>query len=166
MSSRRIHLPGLVLLGLLAAVTGAWAQSQAHITLQSLAEVEQTVLDQEGRSSVKRVPATKVTPGTEVIFTILYENVSQQAVENAVITNPIPEQMLFREGSAGGGGALITYSVDHGQSYDLPAKLFLQDQAGRKFPARAQDYTHVRWTFETPLPPGAKGEVSFRAVLK
>jgi hypothetical protein len=35
-----------------------------------------------------------------------------------------------------------------------------------KYPARSEDYTHIRWQIRKPLPSGAKGEVSFRAILK
>jgi uncharacterized repeat protein (TIGR01451 family) len=149
---------------LLAAHVAAWAQG--HIKLTSVAQIEKEVLNEEGKKVIQRAPAEKVIPGTEVIFTTFYENISSEVAQNAVITNPIPEHMRFQEGSAKGGGAAITYSVDGGKTYDTPAKLFVFDSTGRKFPARPQDYTHIRWTFDTPLPSGAKGEVSFRAVLE
>jgi uncharacterized repeat protein (TIGR01451 family) len=149
---------------LMAATAVAWAQG--HIKLTSVAQIEKEVFNEEGKKVVKRVPAEKVIPGTEVIFTTHYENISKDVAENAVITNPVPQHMIYQDGSARGGGAVITYSVDGGKTYDTPAKLFVFDKAGRKFAARPQDYTHIRWTFDTPLPSGAKGDVSFRAVLE
>jgi hypothetical protein len=74
--------------------------------------------------------------------------------------------MIYTYRSAQGEGTRITFSVDNGQSYNIPAKLFVFDTTGRKFPARPKDYTHIRWTFTHPLPSGAKGEVSFRAILE
>ena len=149
---------------LLAMQTAALAQG--HIRLQSVAEVEQKVMNEEGKIELKRVPATKVVPGTEVIFSQHYENISGESAENAVITNPIPEHMVYQQASAQGMDTRITFSVDNGKSYNIPAKLFVFDAAGRKFPARPKDYTHIRWTFERPLPSGAKGTVSFRAILE
>ena len=164
MKASKVLLIGIALL--VAMPLSAWAQAKGHIQLQSVAEVEQEVMNAEGKMEIKRMPAAKVIPGTEVIFTQRYKNVSKESAENAVITNPIPGHMLYKEGSAQGEGARITYSVDNGQSYNIPAKLFVYDAAGRKFPARAKDYTHIRWTFTRPLPSGGTGEVSFRAILE
>jgi len=151
---------------LLLLVLPAMVWAQNHIQLRSVAEVEKAVVNEEGKKEVKRLPAEKVLPGSEVIFTTYYQNIGKEIIENAVITNPVPEHMLYSEGSALGAGTRIAFSVDNGQSYDIPARLFIFDATGRKFPARVQDYTHIRWTFDKPLPSGAKGEVSFRAILK
>jgi uncharacterized repeat protein (TIGR01451 family) len=150
----------------LVMATTTWAIAQGHIKLTSVAEVEQQVFNEEGKKEVQRVPAAKVVPGSEVIFTSSYENIGQENAEKAVITNPVPEHMVYVEDSAQGRGARITFSVDNGKSYDIPARLFVYDAAGRKYPAQATDYTHIRWTFEDPMPPGANGTVSFRAILK
>jgi uncharacterized repeat protein (TIGR01451 family) len=150
----------------LAIPVAGWAQSKGHIKLTSVAEIEKEVVNAEGQKEVKRMPATEVVPGTEVIFTTTYENVSKETAERAVITNPVPEHMIYSENSASGVGTRITFSVDNGKSFKVPAKLFIFDAAGRKFPARPQDYTHIRWEVIKPLPSGAKGEVSFRAILK
>jgi uncharacterized repeat protein (TIGR01451 family) len=151
---------------LLALPVASWAQSKGHIKLTSVAEVEKEVFNQEGKKVIQRVPAAKVLPGSEVIFTTRYENVSKEKAENAVITNPVPEHMLYKRGSAQGAGARVMFSIDNGKSYNIPNQLFVTDAAGRKFPARPKDYTHIRWTFDNPLPSGAKGDVSFRAILK
>ena len=164
MKALNLFIIGLAVLMVTSAT--ALAQSKGHIKLKSVAEVEKTVFNAEGAKEIKRVPAAKVIPGTEVIFSQHYENVSSETAENAVITNPIPEHMIYKAGSAAGSGTRITFSVDNGKSYNIPAKLFVFDAAGRKYPARPQDYTHIRWTFETPLPAGARGVVSFRAILE
>lgn len=153
-----------------ALLTVTWTQAQArtkgHIKLTSTAWQEKQVFNQEGKKELKRVPAAKVLPGDEVIFTISYQNIGKEAADQAVITDPIPEHMIYIQNSAEGTGARITFSVDGGKTYHAPGKLFIVDAAGRQYPARPQDYTHIRWTFAKPLPPGAKGEVSFRAILK
>ena len=160
---------GLGMIGMVVALimaTTAWAVARGHITLTSVAEVEQQVFNEEGKKEVKRMPASKVVPGSEVIFTSTYKNTGQEKAEKAVITNPVPEHMIYVEHSARGQGAAITFSVDNGKSYNIPAKLFILDAAGRKSPARPKDYTHIRWTLAAPLPPGATGSVSFRAILQ
>lgn len=164
MKARGIWIIWLVVL--LALPVASWAQSKGHIKLTSVVEVEKEIFDPEGKKVIQRVPAAKVLPGSEVIFTTRFENVSKEKAENAVITNPVPEHMLYRRSSAQGAGARVTFSVDNGKSYNIPNQLFVLDAAGRKFPARPKDYTHIRWTFDNPLSSGAKGEVSFRAILK
>jgi uncharacterized repeat protein (TIGR01451 family) len=155
-----------VILAALIATAAAWAQDQGHINLTSRAEVEKEVVGSDGQKQIQRLPAAKVIPGTEVIFTTAYENTSGQTAENAVITNPMPAHMIYRQGTAAGAGTRITFSVDQGKTFAPPAELFIYDAAGRKYPAEAKDYTHVRWTMEHPLPPGRDGEVSFRAILQ
>ena len=150
----------------LATPPAAWARSNGHIELTSVAEIEKEVFNTEGRKEVQRVPAAKVVPGSEVIFTTTYKNVSREKAEKAVITNPVPEHMVYSGNSARGTGTKITFSIDNGKSFNIPAELFVFDAAGRKFPARPKDYTHIRWEINNPLPSGAKGEVSFRAILK
>ena len=156
---------GLVLAAILTAVPLAWAQ-QGNIKLTTLAQVEKAVFTEGGRKEIIRVPAEEVVSGTEVIFTTQYENIGTRAVENAVITNPMPDNMIYKDGSARGVGATVTFSIDGGKTYQPVADLFVYDTAGRKYPARPQDYTHIRWTFETVIPSGARGDVSFTAILE
>ena len=164
MKARGIWIIWTVLL--LAIPVAAGAQSKGHIQLTSVAEIEQEVFNAEGKKEVQRVPAVKVVPGTEVIFTTTYENISKQVAEKAVITNPMPQHMIYREKSATGKDTQITFSIDNGKSFNIPAELFVFDAAGRKFAARPQDYTHIRWEITKSLQPGEKGDVSFRAILK
>ena len=164
MRTRRILIIWVVLVLALPPASPAW--SNGHIQLTSKAEIEEEVFNAEGKKEVRRLPANKVVPGSEVIFTTIYENISKEKAEKAVITNPVPEHMVYSENSAGGRGTQITFSIDDGKSFNIPAKLFVFDAAGRKFPARPRDYTHIRWEMRNPLPAGAKGEVSFRAILK
>jgi uncharacterized repeat protein (TIGR01451 family) len=154
------------MVALLAVPAASWAQANGHIKLTSEALIEQTVVNEEGKKEIQRVKAAKVVPGSEVIFATTYENVSQEKADNAVITNPVPAHMIYTDGSAQGKGTHITFSIDNGKSFNIPAKLFVFDAAGRKFPAQPKDYTHIRWEMRNPLPSGAKGEVSFRAILK
>ena len=164
MKARSMIIVWIVLL--LAMPAASWAQSSGHIKLTSTALVEKEVVNAEGKKEIKRVKATKVVPGSEVIFVTFYENISKEKADKAVITNPVPAHMIYTDQSARGKGTLITFSIDNGKSFNIPAKLFVLDATGRKFPARPKDYTHIRWEMQHPLPPGAKGEVSFRAILK
>jgi uncharacterized repeat protein (TIGR01451 family) len=143
-----------------------WAQKQGNIELITVAEIEIEDFNEEGQKEIKRVPAVKVIPGEEVIYTIYYSNNGQKMTDNVVITNPLPEHLRYKDSSAAGDGAAIVFSVDDGKTFDIPENLKVQDAAGKEFPAIASDYTHIRWVLQNSLPLNAKGQVSFRTILE
>ena len=160
----------LVLLPILILVlAGSWpalAQEKGTIELKSIAEIEVEDFNAEGQKVIKRVPATKVVPGTEVIYTNFYTNVGTEAASKVVITNPIPEHMQYVNASAAGAGMTITFSIDGGNTYDEPAQLMKVQADGTKRLAKPAEYTHIRWVRQKALDPGEKGEVSFKARLE
>ena len=112
-----------------------------------------------------RIPATKVIPGTEVIYTITVSNVGDQPADSVVVTDPIPENTTYVDRSAFGAGTAITFSVDGGKSYDLADKLKVKDAAGNLRAATASDYTHIRWVLDFTLKPKDVAPVWFKARL-
>ncbi len=153
----------LLLLPVLSANTLAAA---GDIKLTTVAEVEVTVANAQGKEEVKRVPAKKVIPGTVVVYTITASNTGKQDVEAVVVTDPIPENMVYVDGSVFGAGTNITFSVDGGKNYDVAEKLVVQDAKGQSRPAMAENYTHIRWLFNFALKPGESAPVWFKARLK
>jgi uncharacterized repeat protein (TIGR01451 family) len=157
----------LSLLILASAGTGiVHAQAKGSVELRMVAEQEIEITNAEGKKELKRIEASRVVPGDEVIYTIHYMNTGQEAADSVVITNPIPAHMMYKDGSASGEDTAIMFSVDGGTTYDLPENLKLLDSEGKERPATASDYTHVRWTFEESLLPETGGYVSFRAILE
>ena len=158
----------LLSLMLIAFVTGGtpWAQEKGNIELKAVAEVEVQEFNEEGMKVIKRVPAGKVLPGTEVIYTVLYTNVGKVPAEKVVITDPIPQYMVYKDGSALGEDTVITFSVDKGKTYGVPGTLKVIGGDGKEHPAKASDYTHVRWSFPETMPSRTEGHVSFRAILE
>ena len=144
----------------------ARAQAKGTIELRMTAEQEIEVINADGVKEVKRVEAARVVPGDEVIYTIHYMNVGGEAADSVVITNPVPEHMVYKNRSALGEGTTITFSVDGGTAYDLPENLTVLDDEGKERPAKASNYTHVRWTFVESLLPETAGYVAFRAILE
>ena len=150
----------LLFIGSVASVHAA-----ADIRLKATAEVEVSVVNDRGEKEVKRIPATKVIPGTEVIYTITVSNVGDQSADNVVVTDPIPENTTYVDRSAFGAGTAITFSVDGGNSYDLAGKLKVKDAAGNLRAATAVDYTHIRWILNFTLKPKDVAPVWFKARL-
>jgi uncharacterized repeat protein (TIGR01451 family) len=159
-------LPVVLVLALLAPAA-AWAQQKGSIELKSIAEVEITETNAKGEKEVKRVDTAKakVVPGDIVIFSTYYTNISGKPAENVMITNPVPEHMLYMDRSAEGKGTTIEFSVNGGKSYSTPDKLSITDASGKSRKAVASDYTHIKWTVSKPVAPGVKGDVSFKAQL-
>ena len=146
---------------------GISAQTQqGNLELKLVAQKEMVVTDSQGNKQIKRVEPAKVVPGDEIIYTITYTNVGTQAAENVFITNPVPEHMNYKEGSAAGMGTTITFSVDKGVTYDVPINLKIKNSDGTTRPVGAGDFTNIRWALTNPLPPKGTGYVEYRAVLQ
>lgn len=138
----------------------------ARIEVTAVAEIEVVETNDRGEQIVTRETATSVVPGTEVIYTITARNTGTEPAAHVVVTNPVPAETVYVEGSATGAGAAITFSVDGGTSYDIPAKLTVTAADGKPRPATAEDYTHVRWTFSADLAPDRQAPVAYRVQVK
>lgn len=157
---------GAALLGLILLPAVGFAEPQ-EVEIVSKAEVEVEKINEEGEKIVVRQAAEKVMPGETVIFTNTFTNKGEEPAENIVITNPIPAHMNYIDGSAFGAKAVITFSVDGGESFDRPGNLRLPAADGSLIlPAEADDFTHVRWTWTEPLQTQQTEEVGFRARLE
>lgn len=142
----------------------AFAQDIVQVTTEVLQEVE--VVAKSGKKEKKTVPATKIVPGTEVIYVITYKNAGDKPADKFVVNNAVPKELAYKGGSASGKGARFEVSVDGGQKYGALPSLRVAGADGKPRPAQAADVTHLRWTLAQAVAPGAQGSVSYRAVLK
>lgn len=145
------------------------AAEKKGIELKSTAEVDIIVKNDKGVNEVVRVEAAsaKVVPGDTVIFTTSYTNLGDKPATDIVINNPVPENMLYIDGSAEGKNTRIEFSVDNSKSFAVASKLKIKDIAsGKERLATPADYTQIRWIRDSALDKGAKGTVSFRAKVK
>ena len=142
------------------------SQLMAQIEVTTIAEIEVTETNAQGKKTVKRTAATSVVPGTEVIYTITAKNTGAEPADKIVVTNPIPVQTVYVDGSAFGADTVITFSVDGGKTYDAAAKLTVKDATGISRAATPDDYTHVRWILQVSLKPGQEAPVWYRTRVK
>lgn len=142
----------------------AAAQDANVLDIRTTVQKEEVVRDAEGEETKQLVAAEKVVPGDEVIYTVRFSNLGSEPAENVVITNPLPAELSYVMGSAAGPGTRIEFSADGGTTYGDPGSLRVAEASGER-PARAEDFTHIRWVMQTPLPPGAEGVATFRARL-
>ncbi len=147
-------------LAALTCVHPALANASVRLT-NSVSRVElQTAAN--GAVERKILPATMVTPGDQLIFTINYQNDGKQNASQFKITNPLPPSVEY----TGTDDDSIEVSVDGGATYGKLDQLSVKDSDGSMRPAQSNDVTHLRWTLPNDLQPGGKGEVSFNARLK
>jgi uncharacterized repeat protein (TIGR01451 family) len=139
-------------------------------TVELVTKAEREVDVVEKGITIKRLaPPQKMVPGDEVVYTVTYTNKTAKPADDITITNPVPKHTRYRDGSAAGNNAEITFSVDGGKTFTTPEKLTVvaKDKSGKEGvrPAAGVDYTHVRWVIKQSVPPGQSGTVRFRAVI-
>ena len=162
----RAGIHGRIALAMLifAAASTAQAQNKNCIELQTVAETEEHYTDEQGKAAKRLVPAGKIVPGDEVIWTITAKNVCDRAADNIVIANPVPEHMSYVANSAMGVGTTITYSLD-GQEFANAEELTAKAADGSERPARANEIRAIRWTYTAAFPKGATSFVRYRATV-
>lgn len=146
------------------ASTIAAAQETGYLNVTTVVQKEQVAVNEDGETVTTLVPADTVVPGERVIYTISFRNISDEAADNVVITNPIAETLTYVQGSAFGPGAEVQFSVDGGQSYAAFDALRVADGDSDR-PASVDDLTHIRWILKDELAAGAQGLARFTAVL-
>ena len=147
-------------------IAPAFAAEPGAIELKATATKMIVLTNDEGVERTEFVTPDRVVPGDKIAYTIAATNVSTSSVEQVVITDPIPEQMLFVRGTEESEGARVVFSVDGGASFDLEDRLVVKGQDGLERPATSADFTHIRWTFESPLAPAAERAVRFVALVE
>jgi uncharacterized repeat protein (TIGR01451 family) len=163
MNAKMSWLTG-ALLTLIAAQ--ATAQEKGCILLKTVAEIEQVTTDERGEQSTRLVPAEKIVPGNEVIYTVSATNVCDQEAQNVVIDNPVPQHMDYIGGSAIGPGTEVTFSIDGGANFGKADALKVAGADGKPRQAEPREYTNIRWVMRNPLKPGAVAFARFRAILE
>ena len=156
---------GALLWGLSLAA-GALGQSLPNaISVGVIAEVE-TRVSVNGRELTKLVPADRLTPGDEVIYTLEIRNTGAAAFRTLAVPFAIPEHMRYVADSAVGPGADVSYSVDGGRTFAWPDDLTVAGPQGGLRAASAADYTHILWRLKHGLKGHAVAFAHFRAVVK
>ena len=147
---------------LLAGAFNANAQSQLEIRTD--VQKEDVVTAEDGTERVELIDAETVLPGEEVIYTVTFANTSDVAADNVVITNPLPAELTYVDGTAGGEGTRVQFSADGGATFAQAAELTVADNGGERR-ASPDEFTHIRWVLDAALQPGETGTATFRARL-
>ncbi len=153
------------ILMMLALSLQAVAQEQGHLNVTTTVQKQEVTVNDSGEAETRLVAADSVVPGESVVYTITFQNISDETAANVVITNPISEDLTYVDGSAFGPGTVIQFSTDGGQNFAAADELTVIDD-GVSRPAGPDDFTHIRWVMQSELAVGAQGTARFTAVLK
>ena len=126
-----------------------------------LAEVTLTTRVELLAPAAAEAVETGVLPGDVLLYTIAFSNTGTRdaAAGSIVITNPLPENTRYIEGSAAGADTIISFSVD-GELFAAPEELQVTDTSGPRM-ALAAEYRSIRWTFQPLLTPGQSSQLRF-----
>ncbi len=138
----------------------------AQVRLENTIKKVETFVNSTGDVERRMVDADSVVPGDELQYTVRFVNQGDLAVDagTIVITDAIPANTEYVDGTAFGAGTDILFSID-GASYAQASDLTVVKD-GEEMPASAQDYRSIRWAFAPALDPGAVGHVTFNVRLK
>jgi uncharacterized repeat protein (TIGR01451 family) len=153
------------ILMMMALSLQAVAQEQGHLNVMTTVQKQEVTVNDSGEAETRLVAADSVVPGESVVYTITFQNISDEPAANVVITNPISEDLTYVDGSAFGPGTVIQFSTDGGQNFAAADELTVIDD-GVSRPAGPDDFTHIRWVMQNELAVGAQGTARFIAVLK
>jgi uncharacterized repeat protein (TIGR01451 family) len=166
MSNRLIVTHAALLAATMSAGTAALAQTAERgcIELKTVAEIQEAYVDERGNAATRLVPAAKVVPGAEVVWTIVANNVCTTPAGDIAITNPVPDHMRYVGSSAFGPGANIEFSLD-GSTFAAPEALVVAEADGSRRAARADEYLAIRWVLARPMGPSESLIVRYRATV-
>ena len=150
----------------LAALT-ALAPSAMADGLVATQSVERVIVEKsaDGKETVRFGPADRVAPGDEVFYNLDFANESDEAATNVKLVMPVPSEVAYVENSATGEGADIAFSIDGGKTFSQRGALKVTIDGEERL-AKADQITHIRWSYADDIAPGAKGGVGYLAVLK
>ncbi len=150
---------------LLMAVQMPAFAAPGSIEVKSIAEKEVETV-KNGKKEIKRTAVDKAVPGDDIVYTTTFKNLTGKPAGNIVINNPVPNDSVYKGGSAAGANTVITFSVDGGKQFAEADKLAVKGKDGKTRIALPTEYTNIRWTYKGELGVDKSGEVSFRATIK
>ena len=140
--------------------------SASALTAEQTVEKEIVVRNADGSETLKRTSAELVTPGENIVYSLNYFNDDAQPADGIVLVMPVPAEVKYIEGSADLPAAITAYSADGGKTFTPRSEVRIKNEDGTLRTASAEDITHVRWSVQQAVAPGASGSLSFKGQLK
>ncbi len=152
-------------LAVVITTAGVLSQAPARSGLKLILEAQKQVIvkDENGKNRVswQAIGETAVVqPGDILLYTVRGEENQKIAVNNFVVTQPIPTQTMYVLNSADVVQGVtakprIIYSIDGGKTFteNPTIQVTLPDGKVETKPAPAEVYTHIQYVFDTPIVP-------------
>jgi uncharacterized repeat protein (TIGR01451 family) len=145
-----------------------------HLTAQDIdlietelaAEVLVEVVDAANRRLARYVPATVLSQGDVVYYTLHIRNPTAEYLRNVAVKQRIPANTVYVENSASGPGAEVLFSIDGGQTFARSKDLRETDASGVVRPVPVEQYTHIQWRLRNALAPGTVALARFQAIFQ
>jgi uncharacterized repeat protein (TIGR01451 family) len=128
-------------MGMLAAITGifiaTWAPADDAIQVETqlIAEVRELTDVASGRERYHFIPATVLSQGQVVYYTVRITNPAPVFAKNVIVTQRIPANTTYVAGSAVAPAADVTFSLDGGETF-LPAEQLTMEVEGKRQPVQ------------------------------
>lgn len=142
------------------------ADSPVKVVISAQKEIMNVGGDKKVTVSYSNI--TKVKHDDVLVYTIVCENTGKEVIKNVEITDPVPNSMIYMEGSATNADnkvSQINFSSDKGKTYAAAGKLTYKiiDSKGNvvEKAATADVYTNIKWLIDS-LSPGEKVSVQFK----
>ena len=155
----------------LSIVAGVPAMAQGTAAPKALVITAENLMagDAQHKAAASRGRDSKeLMPGDVVRYRLTFTNVTPHAVKSVVFDNPLPAGLRYQAGTASSDRqqVVIQYSIDGGKSYSAEPMIEAEVDGKRvQRPAPADMYTHIRWSVQGSVLPGAVVRAEFRAQL-
>lgn len=133
----------------------------APVSLTGNVKAEKVVTGADGKERVELVDPAAIVPGDRLVFGTDYASTGAEAVNNFVVTNPLPAAVRL----AADADPALAVSVDGGKTFGALASLSVSGSDGTTRPATHADVTHVRWVLAS-IAPGETGRLTYPAIIR
>lgn len=139
------------------------------VVLTGDAMIERSETGPDGKEKIvhKSPKEVIVVPGDRVIFSLNYVNKGATPATGFRATNPMPGPVQFVSATEDWAEVSVDGGKSWGKLADLKVTVPGTDGAAPVVrSASSEDVTHVRWVFANAIPPGGKGTLSYRGMIK
>ncbi len=148
------------------------ALKRPDVRLELSAAKQVTIKGQDGKDETiwqNLGDKAVVQPGDLLLYTIQGENKGRKAAKNLVVSQPIPQGMVYELNSAQSyNGAEITFSIDNGKTFVAKPTIeeILPNGEIKYKEAPADAYTNIRWKFNGSINPEGKTTATYQLKVR
>ncbi len=141
-----------------------WAQGtpKLELTIEE-SKVNLTPAEETGQTEIV------YKPGDVIHYDIIVQNIGDADMADPVITDPVPDGVVYLPRSAEGEDAVISYSINGGNTYQSWPPTYRVTNADGEEVVRVappEMVTHIRWEMQKTFAPGEQEVLEFEVEVK